>query len=69
MADARAKAERLAMAGGRKLGKVLTANEGYSVQPYPLYREMGVGKADSSAPVEPGSSQMTKTLTVVFELK
>jgi hypothetical protein len=70
MADAREKAERLAEAGGRKLGKVLTASEGYSSAPYPLYSDlMAVGEAKSSAPVEPGSTQMTKTLTVVFELK
>jgi hypothetical protein len=70
MADARKKAESLAEAGGRKLGKVLTASEGYSSTPYPVYRDlMAVGEAKSAAPVEPGSSQMTKTLTVVFELK
>lgn len=61
--DAREKAAQVAQASGRKLGKVLTVNEGNVSQPWPV-REMAV-----SAPVEPGSSQMTKTVTVVFELK
>ncbi len=69
MADAKEKAGRLAASGGRKLGKVLTVSEGYS-SPYPIYGDMlAVSQLKSSAPVEPGSTQMSKTLTVVFELK
>lgn len=66
--DARQKAEQVAAASGRKLGKVLTVNEGVSSQPWPLYREMAVSDK-AAAPVEPGSTQTSKTVTVVFELK
>lgn len=66
--DARKKAGQAAAASGRKLGKVLTVNEGVSSQPWPLYREMAVSDK-TAAPVEPGSTQTSKTVTVVFELK
>ena len=62
--DAREKAAKVAQASGRKLGKVLTVSEGGVSQPWAL-REMAV----TGAPVEPGSSEMSKTVTVVFELK
>lgn len=61
--DARKKAAKVAVASGRKLGKVLTVAEGVSSQPWIM------DKAVTSAPVEPGGSQMSKTVTVVFELK
>lgn len=64
---AREKAEKVAAASGRRLGKVLTVDEGFS-GPYPLYREMAVSDK-TAAPVEPGSSQTSKTVTVVFELR
>ena len=68
--DARQKAAKVAEASGRRLGKVLTVSEGVSSQPWPLYRELAVSdKAGTPAPVEPGSSQTSKTVTVVFELK
>lgn len=60
--DAREKAGRAAQASGRKLGKVLTVSEDVS-QPWIMDR------AVTAVPVEPGSTEMTKTVTVVFELK
>lgn len=63
--DAREKAEKVAVASKRKLGKVLTINEAGRV--YPVYSmEAGLKTA---APVEPGSTEMAKTVTVVFELR
>lgn len=62
--DAREKAGRAAQASGRKLGKVLTVSEGVSGQPWPF-----LDRAVSAAPVEPGSTEMSQTVTVVFELK
>ncbi|MDP4030790.1 MAG: SIMPL domain-containing protein [Candidatus Beckwithbacteria bacterium] len=67
--DARKKAEQVAAASGRKLGKALTVSEGFSSQPGPLYRAMEADMALTPTPVEPGSSQTSKTVTVVFELK
>ena len=69
VADARQRGEKIAAASGRKLGKVLTVTEGISNQPGPLYRAMEAGTAITPTPVEPGSSQMSRTVTVVFELK
>ncbi len=62
--DAREKAEHVAAASGRKLGKVITVSETGGV--YPVYRSAAL---ETAAPVEPGSSQTSKTVTVVFELK
>lgn len=66
--NAREKAAKVAAASGRKLGKVITVSESGGV--YPVYRGMMLEAKDSvAAPVEPGSSEMTKSVTVVFELK
>lgn len=70
IADAREKGQKAAVAGGRKLGKMITVNEGYSYNPTPLYRA-GAGKMEiaADAPVEPGTERVSQTVTVVFELK
>lgn len=66
---AREKAAAVAAASKRKLGKVITVSEsgGY----YPLYRGMEAAVKDVSVPVpvEPGSTEINKTVTVVFELR
>lgn len=70
MKDARTKAERIAKASGRKLGKVMTVNENGGGQVYPI---MWAAKDSSGlgggAPVEPGSTTVMKSITVVFELR
>lgn len=68
--DAKTKAAKAAVAGGRKLGKMITVNEGYSSNPMPLFRA-GVAKMEiaADAPVEPGTERFSQTVTVVFELK
>lgn len=65
--DARKKAETIANASGKKLGEILTVNEGgTSGAAYPMYAfEAGGG---GGAPVEPGSQTVSKTVTVTFEL-
>lgn len=71
IADAKTKAQKAAQAGGRKLGKMITVNEGYSYTPGPL-DALSSGKMDravSDAPVEPGTERLSQTATVVFELK
>jgi len=65
--DARSKADKLAKASGRKLGKVLTINESGTSFPTPVFR-MAAETVDS-APVEPGSGRISKTVTVTFELE
>ncbi|MFC1627118.1 SIMPL domain-containing protein [Patescibacteria group bacterium] len=70
--DAREKAEVIAKASNRKLGKVLTVSESGSSPN--IFRAMmpeagGGGEMATDVPVEPGSTKTTKTVTVVFELK
>jgi len=68
--NAREKAEAIAKASHRKLGKVLSVNEGISQSISPLYRSMEIGMDEGEpTPVEPGSATVSKTVTVIFELK
>lgn len=68
--DAKSKAEAAAKAGGRTLGKMITLTEGGNNQIYPTYAAFGKG-LDSSVPtpVEPGNQTLTKTVTVIYELR
>lgn len=64
--NAREKAELIAQASNKKLGKVITVNEGGSSIPgYGVMSELG----GRGAPVEPGTSTVSKNVSVVFELK
>lgn len=67
MADAKAKAEVIAKASGRKLGKVINVSESNTTG-VPVYavRDSVSGEG---VPLEPGSQTVTKTLSVIFELK
>ncbi len=66
--NARKKAELMIGGTGRSLGKVISISEGgTSGGVYPMFdRAMGMG---GGAPVEPGSTEVTASVTVVFELK
>jgi uncharacterized protein YggE len=67
--DAREKASIIAQSSGRKLGKVISVNENssYGSPVMPMYdRAMGGG---GGGYVEPGTSNISQTVTVVFELK
>lgn len=68
MENAKVKAEAAAKAAGRELGKVLSVTEGGgSSMTEPFYRAAdGMG---GGAPLEPGSSTVSKSLTVTFELR
>lgn len=69
--DARAKAQKVANASGRSLGKVINVVEG-GASSYPVpYLMEARGGADTKAvpPVEPGTQTVYKTVTVIFELK
>lgn len=67
--NAREKAQKIAQASRRKLGKVITVNEGSSGYPGPLYVGGGMMAEKSSAPVEPGTETVYQSVTVTFELK
>lgn len=72
IAKAKAKAEATAAAGGFKLGKLLSINEGYYM-PQLMYAEgMGGGAAmskDAAPNIEPGSQEVTITVMLVYEIK
>lgn len=71
--NAKNKAEKLAEKSGRKLGKVIFISEsqGYSIdRPIPLAaKAVGMGGAEVSAQLPAGTSSVSKTLQVIFELK
>lgn len=69
IANAQVKAEAIAKASGTKLDKILSVTEGSSGGVvYPLYAKMdGMGGGGSS--VEPGSTSISKTVTVIWSLK
>jgi len=67
--NAQAKAEKVALSTGKKLGSVVSVTEaGASQQPVPYLRMEGGGGGGGGA-VEPGSGTVMKTVTVTFELK
>lgn len=66
--DARKKAEAMAVSSGATLGEVVSVIEGYNAPIYPAYALEGRGGGGGAA-VEPGSSTVAKTVTVVFRLK
>lgn len=66
--NARGKAEIMAKSSNRKLGKILNVSEGSgNGNIYPMYRSEGMG--GGGADVLSGSGTVSKTVTVVFELK
>lgn len=68
MQDAQKKAEALAAASGRSLGKVLNIIEGSGYGDYAPMYAMERGGA-GGFPIEPGVSSVSKSLTVTFSLK
>lgn len=65
--NAKEKANLMAQASGKKLGTIINIVEGGAQTPIALFRMEGGGAG--GAPVEPGSSTVTKTVTVTFELQ
>jgi uncharacterized protein YggE len=70
-ADARAKAEVLARAAGRTVGRALSITEGAAVTPQPPYpmARAAMMEAKSDMTVEPGAEELTFTVSVIFELR
>jgi uncharacterized protein YggE len=69
MADARAKAQALAQAGGFSVGPVFAVTEGSTAPvPQPVYRAATAGMA-ASTPVEPGTQDVTADVTVSFQIR
>jgi len=74
-AKAKGKAKEMADAAGVKLGKVVTFSEGYDYYQPPMYNyktSIGLGGAAESydsATIEPGSKEMTMTVSVTYEIE
>ena len=70
MRDAKEKAEAIAKTAGRKLGKVISVMDGGSItdniRPWLLSAKEGMG---GGANIETGSSTVSKSMTVVFEMR
>jgi len=64
--DAKSKAEAIAKANGQRIGRMVSVNELGSNYPLPLY---GVKDASVGTPIEPGTSNLSKSVNVVFELR
>lgn len=69
VANAKTKAEKVAQAQGRKLGKVVAIVEGGTTSPGIPRMAMAEGLGGGGAPVEPGSQKITQTVTVTFEMR
>jgi len=66
--NARSKAQKIADLSGKKLGGILNVSEGYSSSPVVPYLRSNMG-GGGGMPIEPGSGVVSKTVTVVFEIK
>jgi uncharacterized protein YggE len=72
MADAKVRAQAMAKAAGRTLGRVVSVTEGASSQPGPLFDSAltsGASKSSIPVPVETGQVDTQTQLTVVFALQ
>ena len=69
--NARHKAQAIVAVSGRKLGKVVSISEGYSSTPQPFYKTdyAGIGGGGGGTPIEVGSTETTRTVSVTFLLK
>jgi uncharacterized protein YggE len=72
--NAREQAEMMAKAGGFKLGRLISVNEGGMYTPmYKAYdAEMSMAAGNQAAPapsIEPGSQQTTSQVTLTYEIK
>lgn len=70
-ADAKAKAEQYARAAGRSLGDVMSISEDVTTpSPIPVpYGLNGSAKDMASVPIEPGSQDVSVSVTVLFEMR
>jgi len=68
MADARAKAQALARAGGFTVGPVYSVTEG-SQAPPPVVYPAATASGAASTPVEPGTQDVTADVTVSFQIR
>lgn len=66
MAEAKAKAGALASAAGVSITGVASISETVSPIPYPVYGGAGIALRDAATPIQPGSSEVSVTVSVVY---
>lgn len=66
--EARRKAELFAKAAGVRVGEILTFNENYSSGPQPVQARAMMDSAEG-APIAVGESELSATVSIVFEIK
>ncbi|MFQ3662058.1 MAG: SIMPL domain-containing protein [Chloroflexaceae bacterium] len=70
MADARARAEQYARAGGASLGNVLIITESLgAVTPFPAMMRDEAARAGAPVPVQPGEQAVSAQIQVTYELR
>jgi uncharacterized protein YggE len=67
--DARIKAEAIAHANGKRIGKMHMFVEGYNPNQVLLRESLKVGMGGGGADIVPGSTEVSKTVTVTYTLK
>lgn len=68
LADARAKAERIATADGLELGEIMLIEEGYGSAPLP-FSKRALSDETQEMPLEPGTQDVAASVRVTFELR
>lgn len=66
--DAKKKATNIAKANNQSIGKMVSVSEDNVGNVYPLYAK-AAGAPGTTTPVEPGTTSLSKEVTVTFELK
>lgn len=66
--DARKKAEAIAKSGGQTIGKMINVQESGVSYPMPMMATRDIS-GGTTTPIQPGTSTLYKSVTVVFELK
>lgn len=69
VANAKSKAESIAKAGGQTLGAMINVQEEGTSSPIFPMTMMTKEAGSSGTPVQPGTSTLSKSVTVIFELK
>ncbi|OGD83897.1 hypothetical protein A2572_03000 [Candidatus Collierbacteria bacterium RIFOXYD1_FULL_40_9] len=71
VADAKTKAEAMAKSAGATLGRVMSVTESMTSGGivYPMAMRDGIGGGGGGASLEPGTSNVSKSVTVIWELK
>ncbi len=72
IAKAKDKAKSIAKAGGFRLGKLISIQEGGAAYPMYVERAYGIGGGAETAPaptIEPGSQEVSISITLTYEIK